>query len=98
MPSTPRSSASRAHSPKTNALDARLVTTHVLYYMPKHPMLLQSFVWQTHDRAPRYPRVMRFLDFWRREIDAAIHSVNIACPDEVGAARWRRVDHDLRLH
>jgi len=56
----------------------RLATARVLYYIPDHPSLLQSFTWQTLDLAPSYPRIHRFLDFWRREIDAVIHSVELA--------------------
>jgi uncharacterized protein Usg len=56
----------------------RLATAEVLYYMPDHPALLQTFVWQTLDLAPEYPRIHRFLNFWRREIDAVIHSVRLA--------------------
>lgn len=56
----------------------RLATAEVLYYMPDHPALLQSFVWQTLDLAPDYPRIHRFLNFWKREIDAVIHSVRLA--------------------
>ncbi len=56
----------------------RITTTEVLYYMPAHPALLQSFLWQTLDQAPDFPRIHRFLDFWKREIDAVIHSVTIS--------------------
>ena len=28
----------------------RLTTAEILYYMPDHPDLLQSFLWQTYDR------------------------------------------------
>lgn len=56
----------------------RLTTIDVLYYMPDHPTLLQSFLWQTYDAAPDYPRLMRFLGFWRTEIEAVIHSVRVA--------------------
>ncbi len=56
----------------------RLAVTEVLYYMPACPALLQSFVWQTLDQAPDFPRIQRFLDYWRREIDAVIHSVTIS--------------------
>jgi uncharacterized protein Usg len=56
----------------------RLATAEVLYYMPAHPSLLQSFLWQTLDQAPDFPRIQRFLEFWRREIDAVIHSVTIS--------------------
>src|SRR5579872_6482289 len=55
----------------------RLTTAEVLYYMPAHPALLQSFLWQTLDEAPDFPRIQKFLEFWRREIDAVIHSVTI---------------------
>jgi uncharacterized protein Usg len=56
----------------------RLATAEVLYYLPDHPSLLQSFVWQTLDLAPAYPRIHSFLDFWKREIEAVIHSVRLA--------------------
>jgi uncharacterized protein Usg len=56
----------------------RLTTAEVLYYMPDHPKLIQSFMWQTLDVAPEFPRVHRFLQFWMREIDAVIHSVSLS--------------------
>jgi uncharacterized protein Usg len=67
----------------------RLTTAEVLYYMPDHPGLLQTFLWQTLDEAPDYPRIQRFLDFWRREIDAVIHSVAITSQPQVAPARAR---------
>lgn len=74
----------------------RLATAEVLYYMPDHPALLQSFVWQTLDLAPQYPRIHKFLDFWRREIDAVIHSVRLATGETLAPPR---VSHaDLLLH
>ena len=77
---------------------ARLTTAEVLYYLPDHPSFLQTFIWQTQDLAPRYPRISRFLDFWRREIDAAIHSVRVGQLDHVGAGRWISADAFLKLH
>lgn len=65
----------------------RLATAEVLYYMPDHPSLLQSFLWQTLDLAPSYPRIHRFLDHWRREIDAVIHSVRLASGETIAPAR-----------
>lgn len=75
----------------------RLTTAEVLYYMPDHPKLLQSFVWQTLDLAPRYPRIVRFLDFWKREIEAIIHSVRIAGGEELAPARVS-LARELRLN
>lgn len=65
----------------------RLTTVDVLYYMPDHPTLLQTFVWQTLDLAPKYPRIHQFLDFWRREIDAVIHSVQLASGEMIAPGR-----------
>ena len=33
----------------------RLTTAEILYHMPDHPKLLQTFVWQELDLAPKYP-------------------------------------------
>jgi uncharacterized protein Usg len=65
----------------------RLTTAEVLYYLPDHPALLQRFVWQTLDLSPEYPRIRRFLDFWRREIHTVIHSVQVAGGGLVSPAR-----------
>jgi uncharacterized protein Usg len=65
----------------------RLTTAEVLYYMPDHPVLLQRFLWQTLDLSPEFPRVYRFLDFWRREIDAVIHSVTVSAQGIISPAR-----------
>ncbi len=67
----------------------RLTTAEVLYYMPDHPKLIQSFMWQTLDLAPEFPRIHQFLDFWRREIDAVIHSVTVSAVGDVRASKVR---------
>ena len=77
---------------------ARLVTAEVLYWMPDHPRLLQSFLWQTLDLAPRYPRLARFLDHWRREVDAAIHSVMISQGGDLGPPKLVSAEAMFRLN
>jgi uncharacterized protein Usg len=68
---------------------ATLLTAEVLYYMPDHPKLLQTFMWQTLDEAPRFPRLAQFLEHWRREIEAVIHSVRIAHGEPLDVPEWR---------
>ncbi len=65
----------------------RLTTAEVIYYMPDHPALLQRFLWQTLDLPPEFPRVHKFLLFWRREIDAVIHSVTCTAVGLIAPAR-----------
>ena len=77
---------------------ATLLTAEVLYFMPDHPMLLQTFMWQTLDVAPKYPRLNQFLDYWRREIEAVIHSVRVAHAEPMAVPAWRSASGVLRLH
>jgi len=76
----------------------RLTTAEILYHMPDHPGLLQSFVLQKLDQAPEFPVLRSFLDFWEREIDARIHSVRVASKGLVSPVEMRFADGDLRLH
>ena len=39
----------------------RLTTADILYWRPDHPSLLQSFIWQELDLAPKFPVLSKFL-------------------------------------
>jgi uncharacterized protein Usg len=69
----------------------RLATAEILYRLPDHPGLLQTYVWQDYDIAPKYPVLSRFLDFWTRELEGPIHSVRVAGQRLVSAAELRNV-------
>ena len=56
----------------------RLTTAEILYHMPDHPGLLQSFIWQDMDVAPDFPVLHGFLGFWSRQLDGKLHSVRLA--------------------
>ncbi|WP_114910615.1 usg protein [Acidibrevibacterium fodinaquatile] len=75
----------------------RLTTAEILYHMPDHPGVLQSFIWQDLDLAPRFPVLHRFLDFWRRDIEGRLHSVRVASAELVTPGEIRAVGHLLRL-
>lgn len=76
----------------------RLTTAEILYHMPDHPGLLQSFTWQTLDLAPQYPRLRDFLAFWKAEIEAVIHSVRLATGEELAPAKVRLANAYHLLH
>jgi uncharacterized protein Usg len=69
-----------------------LTTAEISYWMPDHPKLIQLFVWQTYDVAPAFPELHRFLDHWRREIEATLHSIRVAHAHLIKPAEWRAVD------
>ena len=69
--------------------DYRLTTAEILYHMPDHPGVLQTFIWQDLDLAPDFPTLRRFLDFWCRELDGRLHSVRGANAGLISPAEWR---------
>ncbi len=78
--------------------DYRLTTAEILYRLPDHPGLLQSYIWQEMDIAPGYPVLHKFLDFWRRELDGELHSVRVASARLIRPASYRSPGAYLRLH
>ena len=54
-----------------------LTTAEILYRMPDHPLLLQSYVWQDYDQAPHFPVLQRFLSFWQRSLEGRLHTVRV---------------------
>jgi uncharacterized protein Usg len=78
-------------------LGYRLTTAEILYHLPDHPAVLQSYVWQDLDLAPRYPVLHRFLDFWMRRIDGRLHSVRVASTGLIDAPQWRHTEHLLTV-
>ena len=68
---------------------SRLVTAEIVYHMPDYPGMLQSFVWQTLDQIPKFPKLVKFLDFWEREIDDPLHSVKVATAELVKPAEFQ---------
>jgi uncharacterized protein Usg len=74
-----------------------LTTAEILYRLPDHPQLLQTYVWQDYDLAPKFPVLRNFLDFWKQKLEGPLHSVRIAhagliCPAEI---RSVAVQYDL---
>ena len=76
----------------------RLTTAEILYHLPDHPAVLQSYIWQELDIAPRFPVLHRFLDFWSREIEGKLHSVRISSVSLIQPARWGHTAHLMHLH
>ena len=60
--------------------------------------LLQAFVMQQYDLAPTFPELGRFLAYWRREIEAVLHSVQVAHKHLIGPAEWRAVDGMITIN
>lgn len=75
-----------------------LTTAEIVYRMPDHRNVLQTFVWQEYDLAPKYPKLTAFLDFWKREIEGPLHSVMFTHRRLIGPSEWRSLSGVFRLN
>ena len=75
-----------------------LTTAEILYHLPDHPKLLQSYVWQDYDLAPTFPVLTKFLRFWRETLDGALHSVRVGHSALIKPAELALVGTEFRLH
>jgi uncharacterized protein Usg len=55
-----------------------LTTAEILYRIPDHQSILQTFIWQDYDLHPRFPRLFKFLDYWAYNLDGPLHTVRVA--------------------
>ena len=76
----------------------RLTTAEIVYRLPDHPALLQTFIWQKFDLAPDFPELHKFLDFWRQNIEGALHSVNVKQSSRTAGNRFRHIKRTFTLH
>lgn len=76
----------------------RLMTAEILYHRPDHPMLLQSFLWQEYDLAPKFPVLNRFLQFWEREIEGKLHSITVAASGIIAPTELKYARGEFTLH
>ena len=76
----------------------RLTTAEILYHLPDHPSLLQSYLWQDYDLAPHFPALRRFLDYWEQNLEGRLHSVSVADVPLLRVPAWRAATACLTLH
>jgi uncharacterized protein Usg len=75
-----------------------LTTAEILYRLPDHPSLLQSFIWQEYDVHPRFPRLKTFLDFWSRNLEGKLYRVTVAHKGLITPAEVRLIGGEFQMH
>jgi len=75
-----------------------LTTAEITYRMPDHRSLLQSYIWQEYDLAPRFPQLIKFLGFWTKNLDGPLAEIRVTHKKLIGPAEMRMVDAEWRLH
>jgi uncharacterized protein Usg len=75
-----------------------LTTAEILYRLPDHPSLLQSYIWQEYDIHPSFPRLQDFLQFWTRNLEGKLYRVTVAHRKLIGPTELRLLAADYKLH
>jgi uncharacterized protein Usg len=75
-----------------------LTTAEILYRLPDHPSLLQTYVWQDYDLHPLFPKLKHFLDFWSKNLEGQLHKVRVAHRRLIQPRELRMITHEFKLH
>lgn len=75
-----------------------ITTAEITYRLPDHHHILQTYLWQDYDIAPKFPRLIKFLDFWSGNLDGPVHSVRVAHSNLLRPCEMRHVNAEWRLH
>lgn len=78
--------------------DYRLTTAEIIYHLPDHPSLLQSYIWQELDIAPRFPVLHKFLRFWEAKLEGKLYMVKVASQELIKPAELRYFGDEFVIH
>lgn len=74
-----------------------LTTAEIMYRLPDHRSILQLYLWQEYDLAPKFPRLGKFLDFWSHNLDGPLEEVRIVHSPIIGPTKMRHVGSEWVL-
>ena len=75
-----------------------LTTAEILYHMPDHPSLLQTYICQDYDVHPTFPKLHGFLKFWTDNLDGRLSTIRVANKTLVSPAELRVIDGQFVLN
>jgi uncharacterized protein Usg len=75
-----------------------LTTAEILYRLPDHPRLLQSYVWQDYDVAPEFPKLVDFLGYWATNLEGPLYRVRVAHRRLIAPQEFRFIEGELKLN
>ena len=72
-----------------------LIAAEIFYRLPDYPRLLQSYIWQDYDLAPRFPKLVDSLTFWAINLDGPLYRVRVAHRRLIAPQEFRFVGGEL---
>ena len=74
------------------------VTYEITYRLPDFKNLLNTFIHEREDRAPDYPELCAYLNWWDKNIEGPIHSIRATKVRLITPREMKHVGHEFRLH
>jgi uncharacterized protein Usg len=75
-----------------------LTTAEILYRLPDHPSLLQTYIWQDYDHSPKFPKLQQFLDFWSKNLEGRLFKVRVAHKTLISPNELALVNAEFKLN
>lgn len=75
-----------------------LTTAEIIYRLPDHPALIQSYIWQDYDLHPRFPKLASFLEFWTRNLEGKLFRVLVAHTKLIRPCELKLVGAEFKLN
>jgi uncharacterized protein Usg len=75
-----------------------LTTAEIIYWLPDHPLLLQTYIWQDYDLWPNFPTLKKFLSFWQTTLEGPLFAVTVAHSKLIRPAEIRAAGGEFLLH
>lgn len=75
-----------------------LTTAEILYRLPDHPSLLQTYIWQDYDLSPKFPKLQGFLEFWSKNLEGRLFKVRVAHKNLISASELSLVNAEFKLN
>lgn len=75
-----------------------LTLAEITYRLPDYQSVLNTFTWQDYDLAPHYPKLNKFIDFWKEKIEGPLHSVRFTHQKLLKGGEWQNVVGEFRVH
>ena len=75
-----------------------LTTAEILYRLPDHPALVQTYIWQDYDIHPLFPRLNSFLRFWSGNLEGPLCTIRVMHAGLISPREFRFQAGGLKLH
>ncbi|MDB5237998.1 MAG: Usg family protein [Candidatus Kaiserbacteria bacterium] len=77
-----------------------LTTAQIWYTKPGYPWLINSnwLLWQQYDLAPKFPKLLDYLNFWQTNLDGKPVIVRVMHSHLIKATEIKTIDGEFRLN